>query len=235
MKIGILTFQRTTNFGSYLQAFALYKKIKDLGYDCEIIDYRCPAIEKREQLEKHMIDWSVKGIARAILLQPAVNRKARALSRFSENNIKVSREYIPDNINEAAEMYDKIIVGSDIVWGMDITDNDWNYFLDFVKDNNKKFAFSSSFGSYHHSENDIRMGELLRTFMQIAVRENDAVDWVSEIAERRSVWVCDPTMLLTKEEWISAIVPVKPKYRKYVLVYFESGGKCVSDAKKWQS
>jgi hypothetical protein len=50
-KIGLITFHRSTNFGSCLQAFALYKKIEMMGYQCEIIDYRCPAIEERENLE----------------------------------------------------------------------------------------------------------------------------------------------------------------------------------------
>lgn len=47
-KIGILTFHRTTNFGSLLQTYGLFKKIENLGYDCEIIDYRCPAVEKEK-------------------------------------------------------------------------------------------------------------------------------------------------------------------------------------------
>lgn len=49
-KVGLLTFHRSTNFGSYLQAYALYHKICYLGCDCEVIDYRCPAIERREGL-----------------------------------------------------------------------------------------------------------------------------------------------------------------------------------------
>ena len=41
MKIGILTFHDTTNFGSLLQTYGLYKKISDFGYDCDIINQYC--------------------------------------------------------------------------------------------------------------------------------------------------------------------------------------------------
>ena len=40
-KVGIITFHRTTNFGSLLQTYGLYKKIELLGKTPEIIDYRC--------------------------------------------------------------------------------------------------------------------------------------------------------------------------------------------------
>ena len=49
-RIGLLTFHDTTNFGSWLQTYALYEKVRQLGYNAEIIDYRCKGIELREKL-----------------------------------------------------------------------------------------------------------------------------------------------------------------------------------------
>ena len=40
MKIGILTFHHTANYGAVLQSFALSTFIRSLGHDVEIIDYR---------------------------------------------------------------------------------------------------------------------------------------------------------------------------------------------------
>lgn len=48
MKVGILTYHDTKNFGSWLQAYALQKKCEDIGCDVEIIDYQCPEIKRRE-------------------------------------------------------------------------------------------------------------------------------------------------------------------------------------------
>lgn len=37
MKVYILTFVNTINYGALLQAFSLRKNIASLGYDCELI------------------------------------------------------------------------------------------------------------------------------------------------------------------------------------------------------
>ena len=39
MKIGIITFQKSKNYGGVLQAYALYTRLKQLGYSVEMVDY----------------------------------------------------------------------------------------------------------------------------------------------------------------------------------------------------
>lgn len=46
MKVGILTFHHTANYGAVLQSLALSRYIKSLGHDVEIIDYRPEEAEK---------------------------------------------------------------------------------------------------------------------------------------------------------------------------------------------
>ena len=45
-KIGLLTYHHTTNFGSLLQTYALYRTVIGMGYSCEIVDYRNIDAEK---------------------------------------------------------------------------------------------------------------------------------------------------------------------------------------------
>ncbi len=52
--IGLITYHHTTNFGSLLQTYALYKTVTQMGYNCKVIDYRNDAVEKREFI-KHNI------------------------------------------------------------------------------------------------------------------------------------------------------------------------------------
>ncbi|MBQ8797853.1 MAG: polysaccharide pyruvyl transferase family protein [Oscillospiraceae bacterium] len=231
-KHGIITFHRTANFGSCLQAYALYKAVADLGYNCELIDYRCPAIEEREGVQKHYL-FTPKDILRRILYQPITNRKYKSLLGFLEKNAQIGMEYTPATIQKANDAYEKFIVGSDIVWGVDITKNDYNYFLEFVRDNSKKYAFSSSVGNSDVAGADPKIPELLKSFRQIAVREQAANQWVRELSGKEAQWVCDPTMLLTAQQWNEV---VKPKHYKddYVLVYFlDNNGKCLRDAKAY--
>lgn len=231
-KTGIITFHRTANFGSCLQAYALHSTVEKLGYACELIDYRCPAIEEREGIQKHY-SFFPKDILRRILYQPITNRKYKSLLSFLETNAHIGKAYTPQTIAQANEAYDKFIVGSDIVWGVDITENDYNYFLEFVQDNTKKYAFSSSVGNSDTTAVDPKIPELLKSFRQIAVREQAATQWVQELSGKEAMWVCDPTMLLTAQQWKEA---VKPKQYKedYVLVYFlDNKGKCMRDAKEY--
>jgi hypothetical protein len=232
-KIGLLTFHRTTNFGSCLQTYGLYKKIVDLGYNCEVIDYRCPAIEARENRNTYKFDLNIKKLGRRLILQPALNAKAKSLDKFTHDRMKISKVYYPSNISETNGDYQKFLVGSDIVWGRDITEDDYNYFLEFVTDNSKKYAFASSVGNTDIRENEMKLEKLLFDFSRIAVRELDAVQWIEDIAHRDAEWVCDPTMLLTAQEWLSA-VPVKKMAENYVLVYFnDPKKKAVDDAAKY--
>ena len=229
--IGLITFHRTSNFGSALQTYGLYKKITDITSDVEIIDYRCEAIEQRENRQTKFDLKNPKQLIKTIIFQPRQKAKGKALDDFIANNSKLSKPYTKKNISECSSKYEKIIVGSDIVWGRDITDDDLTYFLDFADQSVSKYAFSSSVGYYEEKENDKKVGELLRQFKTIAVREKDAVDWVKRISGEDSLWVCDPTMLLTIEEWETVIQPKKYK-EDYVLVYFDNEGrKGLHDAK----
>ena len=221
LKIGLITFHRTTNFGSLLQTYGLYKKIVDLGYNCEVIDYRCPAIEKAEYRNYKLDISNPRELIKTILFQPKQNKKAKQFDLFTSQNIKLSAPYNPITINEAAGKYDKFFVGSDIVWGRDITCDDYNYFLEFVNDKEKKYAFSASVGDCIIREDESHLKSLLCDFSRIAVREKDAVEWVKAIANVSADWVCDPTMLLTAEEWRS-IVPLHLIKDNYVLVYFDT-------------
>ncbi len=230
-KVGIVTFHRSTNFGSYLQTYGLYRKIADLGCVCEVIDYRCPAIEAREGLENKIN--GPKDLAKRLLLGPGINRKKCALDAFSAENMAFSRSYFPEDISQAADEYDIVVAGSDIIWGRDITEDDRNYFLDFAGDKTKKVAFASSVGGYEQRSDDVEVARLLCRMERIAVREDDAVGWVKRISGKQADLVCDPTMLLTAAEW-NGIVKPKPINGGYVLVYFDSpDGSCLQDARAY--
>lgn len=219
MKIGILTFHNTNNFGSYLQTYGLYKKIQDLGYECDIVDYQCDSVVQREIPKPFKFSLSPKSLIVEILLNPAVRRKYIALQGFLHQNMTLSERVTRNNVSKLSDKYDKFLVGSDIVWGLDITQNDTAYFLDFVNDSKKKYAFSSSVGNpWSAKEKDI-VKSYLKEFSDIAVRETESADWVEELTGKRPKVVCDPTMLLTSKEWAS-IASEKYKGQKYVLVYF---------------
>ncbi len=234
MKIGILTFHRTANFGSALQAYALCRKVKDLGGDCDLIDYRCPAVENREGIGK-FYDKTLKKTIIRLLQMPHKKKKYASLMGFLKQSVNFSNPYVPATIGSANDEYDRFIVGSDIVWGTDITEGDYTFFLNFVSDNRKKYAFASSVGNCdrYEKEEKEQVKQLLGEFRHIAVREKDACQWIRALTEKDVDFVCDPTMLLTADEWTQAVKP-KTYKQKYVLVYFtDNSGKIFEDAKAY--
>lgn len=230
MIIGLLTFHDTNNFGSYLQTIGLYKKIVDLGCNCEIIDYQCESLIKREVPQLYKFSLSPKAIIKDILWGRYLRTKYNNLKTFLKNNAQISVPYYKDTIANSKNLYDAFVVGSDIVWGMDIIEGDTTYFLDFVNDK-KKTAFSSSVGNPWKNEEKELLKPLLTDFDYIAVRENESADWVEELTGKRPNVVCDPTMLLTTNEWLEY---TSGKYveDKYVLAYFPTA-KSLEDAKRY--
>ena len=231
-KVGILTFQDSSNFGSALQTYALWKKVKNLGYEPEIIDYICEKIQKNELPEK--IKWqnlkSVKKNIITALFSKYYFIKHDNIYAFLKENAKITnKKYYYNNIKETNKKYNQFLVGSDIVWSPALTD-DYTYFLNFVSEDKKKISFASSVGNELTLEEKKKIKPLINRFQNVAVRELQSKDWIEELYHKDVHVVCDPTMLLKKEEWEKfaeeRIIP-----EKYVLVYFNSkNNKCLNDA-----
>lgn len=229
MKIGILTFQATNNFGAYLHTIALYKKVSELGYDCEIIDYKSPELIRRESKD-FKPDLSLKKIISYLLFGRDLKSKYRVLQNELRTYCILSPEYTPETIKIANDRYDSFLLGSDVVWSLRISDYDYNYFFKFVENGKKINAFSSSVGETDKYIDDKNLPSLLRRFSKIAVREEDAIGWVKDISGMDASYVCDPTMLYSGEEWERIIIPQKYS-DNYILIYFsDPQGKLERDA-----
>lgn len=231
MKIGILTFQSTNNFGAYLHTIALFKKVVSLGYDCEIIDYNSPELTKRET-QDFKFRFSLKGILGYLVCNRVLKKKYSNLAKELRELTTVGPVFTDQDIQESNKRYDAFLVGSDVVWSLRITGNDYNYFLAFANDDKKKIAFSSSIGDIVYDIDVNLIKRYLKRFNSICVRDEEGVDWVKNISGMNARYVCDPTMLLTTHEWDTLLNPTK--YRSdYVLVYFSEDKKLMADAKEY--
>ena len=83
----------------------------------------------------------------------------------------------------------------------------WKYFFKKSCENNtKKVSYAGSFGlssldeQYHE-----KIANLLNDFDHVSVREKQAAKIIKDISGKDVPVVCDPTLLLTKEEWKKAV------------------------------
>ncbi len=199
-KIGLLTYQYTTNFGSLLQAYGLYKTVKDFGYDCEVIDYHNETIDKREKPIRLRECTSLKPLFRYIVREGAKRKKERLFQQFLKEDMSLSEKpYTKHNIIDANSVYDTFLIGSDLVWDFSINNHDTTYMLDFATDEKKRIAYASSAGSVWNEKDEVIT--LLGKFQHIGAREKEIADTLSNWLDKKVDFVCDPTMLINSDEW----------------------------------
>ena len=75
LKVGIITFHRAINYGAVLQTYALSKYLRECGYDVQVLDYRCKAIEDSYKVKFALNAYSIK----RLLLSPFFNSKNKRL------------------------------------------------------------------------------------------------------------------------------------------------------------
>lgn len=204
-KVGIITFHAAHNYGSSLQAYALQKTIADLGYDCEIINFRTEA--QKDQYtpltKRKGIKYAVKN---AYFLLNYSWRKAK-YDKFEEfintKLIKSPQEYSSlEQLYNSQLPYTHYISGSDQIWNTVSNDANMAYFLPFVK-NAKRIAFAPSFGQLGNIKRKEEIKDYLNAYDYISVRDNFGKDLVKELTGRDVPVLVDPTMLFTKEKWLA--------------------------------
>lgn len=218
MKIGILTFHNIPNIGALLQAQSLCEYIRDLGYDCDIIDYRCDNIIKRE-LQFH----PSTNFFRNILLKLAWRKNLKKIASCNDymHNLQLISDntYTRSNISTLNNTYDTFISGSDMIWNLKVTGTDFTYFLDFSDEAKVRLSYASSIGDTWTEEELLLVKPLLNRYYDISVRESDTCSLL-----RRLGFNChhtfDPTILVDPGEWEK--VAISPSFSNYVLVYFPS-------------
>ena len=220
--IGLLTIHDTQNFGSLMQTACTCWALRRLGADFQLIDYKNVAIAQREHVRTLREVRSLKMLLRWLRYDIVIGKKVKGFWHALRQAAEITPAYDKDTVKAVNEMFGSFLVGSDIVWGEGVTGSDWTYFLDFSDAEKKKFSFSSSIGESWSPENREKIATYLRRFQSIAVREQEAAEWVRETAGVEALETCDPTMLFDAAFWQQYAAPVRSG-KPYVLVYMEGG------------
>ena len=224
MKIGILTFHHTTNYGATLQAYALWKTVKQYGHDVEVIDYRPykAAINylgrlmpikpvhgnySRYKLENYFIPYTIQ---------------SWKMRRFLVSKMNLSKEktYRKTGLEKFKDKYDLVICGSDQIWHTgDRFIGGFNsaFFLDFVNsENTRKVSYAPSFGQTKELGRDKSIiAQSIGQFNRISVRDSNSLRLIEQECDRTATKVLDPTFLNDFSEFKST-----PKIdEEYILLY----------------
>lgn len=221
-KIATLTFHHTTNYGAVLQTFALQNAVQSLGYDCEVIDYRCKLVEENFKIIPFYKFRNPLNYIKYIMKIKSEISKFKTFDDFIARNIKLTKStyYDKKNLVDLNGQYDKFICGSDQIWNYKITNHDTTFFLDFVSDRKKKIAYAASFGlSEIESLYQERYKNLLNDIGYLSVRENTAAKIIQDLINKNVNVVLDPTLLLTQDNWAELSNKINHSFEPYLLVY----------------
>lgn len=251
-KVAIITLNGYQNYGNRLQNYALQEVIKELGFEVEtILHHKTQSISidnKLINIVKSLINLRKSGIRNIkkkikcrvnknvidfIKRGRSENFKSFSSKYIIETNYYISIDKIPKNLGQ---QYDFFVTGSDQIWNpLYHYHNDIEPAIEYLTfaPKEKRLSYAASFGLDIIPEKFIqRVSHGLNGMSSILVREQAGVDIVNGIIGREAYLVLDPTMLLTKEKWLSIAEPNinKPKH-KYVLTYFL--GEMSSDTLKY--
>lgn len=223
-KIGILTFHKSLNYGSALQAFALNKKLLEMGYDAEIIDYTQNNYYKLYGLLQMPFSISaLKYDINHLLHLCTLIRRKRYFMKFASENLCLSSKKLScgEDLRVFEKDYEILICGSDQIWNPNARDFDINYFFPGIVNIKKiSYAVSLNSGDLNKLKNKKEIQNYLKDFQALSVRENSGKECLEELINYQKTVsvVLDPTLLHNREIYDS-ISAERQIERPYIFLY----------------
>lgn len=238
-KIGLVVVTYKDNFGSALQTYATQYVLHNLGFETGIFDITGVHRDINKKKIKYYLSRVFMKDERKYLVDNLLSRGRKKTNvsgdRYAEN-MRIRHEmyqsfndkwlsFLPKvcgwkALSQQSADCDFVVVGSDQLWRP--SNIAGGYFtLEFVPDNVSKIALSTSFGvstipkSLHkHAK------KYLSRINNISVREETGKKIIWDLTGRDVPVVCDPTMLLDAEQWMTIQEDQPYSAGEYILVYF---------------
>lgn len=233
-KVGIVSCYFKDNYGSLLQAYATKKILDNNNIPNETI-----AIEANKNFKKRKRKYYLSQIFNFSFIKSKLGmikmKLDKKINKELGKNISIRNKKYKEFKKEfnlsrscadykgltqlAKDKYSDIIVGSDQLWLPVNVVADY-YTLNWVPDHINKISYATSFGvSNIPKKYDNIYIKFLKRINHLSVREESGKEILDKYKINSKV-VCDPTILLTKEEWEKECTPNKFINKKYILCYF---------------
>ncbi len=198
-KLGVLTFHRCINYGSFWQARCLIDGLRSLGADPVILDHRSARVRRAE--------WrcAFQPLLPASTPPSDLPLYSAKIRRFADafHSFPLSRSFeLEDPVD--LEDYDLIVVGSDEVWNLR---HPWyggcRLFYGEGLRAQRVASYAATFGSLTARQGlDRYWADKLQRFDAISVRDKNSKRIVESTLGREAALVLDPCLL-----FLEAIAP----------------------------
>lgn len=232
MRIAIITLPLHTNYGGVLQAYALQKTLEGMGHSVTILQPEKILPEPKglkllrkmvtRSFRKHVLGHKDVEVFREHRINREFPTVGKEFVRFFDKYLNIKRISSLRQIRKSD--YDAFVVGSDQIFRPKYNPYLLHSFLDFTfKDKGKlsiwhnefdgwtvkRVVYGASFGSdvwEFTPKQTERAMILLSRFEGASFREKSGVRMASKNLIRWSMPVLDPTMLLTRDDYLAIIV-----------------------------
>ena len=204
MKIGILTYHRSNNYGALLQSIALREVLARDGHDVFFIDYW-------PSYHRHMYDlfsfaamMSCNGVRRKLGYLKVCIKNYRLRKERIENFNHFIAKFILPYISSIDETYDVVVHGSDQIWRKqpELGTYDPVYFGKHGIIAKQKVSYAASMGILPTVQSDKNiLKNLISNLNGISVRESDLMSLIKDLGFDNTYHVLDPTLLLSSDFW----------------------------------
>lgn len=231
MKIGILTYHYSTNYGGVLQCYSLYNYLLNCGYDIEVIDFVPENFSTRifsnigfKTMLKNGISFGeIRSLIHRVIIKVKYSKNINNnFDLFRDHHIKLSSRVDENKLENLLQNYDCVIVGSDQIWGPGQRSLP-HYFLGYQIETLKKISYAADSTV---SEVEIQYMEKLRAelicFNAISVRNQHSFEFVNKIAGIKSDIVADPTLLIDFDNFKHCL-DNNLSNKGYILIYTLGG------------
>ena len=199
MRVAILTFAWSNNYGAALQALALQRVLRTMNCEPFVVPLNpasCCSLVRR------YIGRGFHNTIRKVRMQGV--RKKFDIFRCRYFDYGGCRPMNYDELIAHPPKADCYIVGSDQVWNTTVMRSDIElqaYFLEFLSDSVPRLSYAASFSVKTLDANhSARIAADLKKFKAISTREKSGVDIVGKMG-LEAEWLPDPTLLMTGGEW----------------------------------
>lgn len=237
-KVGIVTIWNYDNYGNRLQNYAAQEVLKSLGCQVETI-VNAPSkynskVNRGSGIDK-IKNMSPEDVYKKVIAKVKYRLNKKKYEEFQASKITAFKEFTnkyitktdytitKDNIpTNLADEYDFFITGSDQVWNPNFGSVSPNiHFLTFAPVN-KRISYAASFGiSTIPKDFEETYKQWIFEMGSLSVRENAGAEIIKDLTGREATVLVDPTLMLSKEKWISLSKPAVHKPQKqYLLTYF---------------
>ena len=219
MKVAIITHPLHSNYGGLLQAYALQKAIVGLSHDAITVRYASFIKGIPVNALSSFLSWLKAMLYEKISLPTCFSRipilKNFTQSRTIGKQVRFRKENIwtthlcksPLSHRDVQRINaDAWVVGSDQVWRYAMIRHQEFMFLSFLSPKQRKcsFAYAASFGTdCWEMPTDVqeKCSHLVNDFKAVSVREESGIDLCRTYLQREAVWMPDPTLLLTVDDY----------------------------------